>query len=441
MCWPTSWRSGQRRRARRGAARGAARARAGASPPIAPCTTATSSASEQRRDLAHRRDDTCYTIKAARARPHPPPRRRDRAGDARARRRPRRAAPRRAPARCLSVAVPLDRTRRGAGHDPHPRRADPLAPRRPPAAHRAHRRARARPASIFASSYDYILPTAGRDLVVLDQRGTGASGLLRCRSLERRIATSFSRAAGACGRSLGARRSFYTSADSADDIEALRIRLGVPRIALYAVSYGTRVAVEYARRYPRARRADDPRLARRDRRARLARPRDARRRRPGPARRSAARAAAARRPIPSRTSRGSSRACAASPIRRVVRRGGRRVPVSRRRRRPARPARLQRPRPVVHAPDPAGRARGASRGNSGAARAAEAQPLRRRLGRRRRERVSEFSPAVYAATTCEESTFAWDPAAGPRDAPQPGARGARRDARRPASRRSTAARR
>ena len=49
---------------------------------------------------------------------------------------------------------------------------------------------------------------------------------------------------------LGARRAFYTSADSAEDLEALRIRLGAPQIAFYATSYGTRVAVEYARRYP-----------------------------------------------------------------------------------------------------------------------------------------------------------------------------------------------
>ena len=46
------------------------------------------------------------------------------------------------------------------------------------------------------------------------------------------------------------RRSFYTSADVAADIDAVRRRLGVPKIAVYGVSYGTRVALEYARRYP-----------------------------------------------------------------------------------------------------------------------------------------------------------------------------------------------
>lgn len=102
---------------------------------------------------------------------------------------------------------------------------------------------------IFTSTYQYLLPTAGRDLVMLDQRGTGASGLLRCPSLEH-VTTSFARAIGMCGDLLGPRRAFYTSADSAEDVETLRQRLGVPKIALYAVSYGTRVAVEYARRYP-----------------------------------------------------------------------------------------------------------------------------------------------------------------------------------------------
>ena len=56
-------------------------------------------------------------------------------------------------------------------------------------------------------------------------------------------------AAEACARRLGARRSYYASADSAEDIEALRIRLGAAQIALFAVSYGARVAVECARRY------------------------------------------------------------------------------------------------------------------------------------------------------------------------------------------------
>jgi pimeloyl-ACP methyl ester carboxylesterase len=159
------------------------------------------------------------------------------------------ACPAAAPAYCFSVRVPLDRS--GAVPGAIRIRAARIRSRRP-----------SRPPLIgltggpgqagivFAADYDYTLPTAGRDLVLLDQRGTGGSGLLRCPSLEKRIVGSLSNAALTCARRLGVKRSFYTSADSAEDIEALRVRLRAPKIALYAVSYGTRVAVEYARRHP-----------------------------------------------------------------------------------------------------------------------------------------------------------------------------------------------
>ena len=260
---------------------------------------------------------------------------------------------------------------------------------------------------IFASSYEYILPTAGRDLVLLDQRGTGASGLLRCPSLEGDIETGFTSAAAACGRRLGFRRSFYTSADSAADIEALRLQLGVPRIALYAVSYGTRVAVEYARRYPKHLERmilDSPigidapdSLARETLGAvgRVLRTVC----RPGCGGAQAHPVSDMARLVP-RLRR--------APIRRVVRRGSRLVRVS------------------VGADDLLGllvsgdlnpsfmrqippAVRAAVRGDSG--------PLVRLklgisgLGPDNAEQVSDFSPAVYAATTCEESTFAWDPTA------------------------------
>lgn len=89
-----------------------------------------------------------------------------------------------------------------------------------------------------------------RDLIVFDQRGTGRSGLLRCRRLERANLLEAGAAAGACARRLGARRAFYTSRDSTDDIEAIRRELGAERIALFGTSYGTKTALAYARRYP-----------------------------------------------------------------------------------------------------------------------------------------------------------------------------------------------
>ena len=41
-----------------------------------------------------------------------------------------------------------------------------------------------------------------------------------------------------------------TTAESADDLEALRLGLGVPRIALLAGSYGTHLALAAMRRHP-----------------------------------------------------------------------------------------------------------------------------------------------------------------------------------------------
>lgn len=42
----------------------------------------------------------------------------------------------------------------------------------------------------------------------------------------------------------------YTSAETADDIEALRVALGYGKLNLYALSYGTRLALTVARRHP-----------------------------------------------------------------------------------------------------------------------------------------------------------------------------------------------
>ena len=53
-----------------------------------------------------------------------------------------------------------------------------------------------------------------------------------------------------CAKRLGPRRAFYTSRDTADDVEALRKRLGVKKVSLYGVSYGTLTALSYALRYP-----------------------------------------------------------------------------------------------------------------------------------------------------------------------------------------------
>ena len=101
----------------------------------------------------------------------------------------------------------------------------------------------------FASIIAPALRT--RDLVVFDQRGTGRSGVVRCPSLEQaNIVDAVAAAAARCGARLGPRRAFYTTRDSVADLELLRRRLGVPRLTLYGISYGTKVALDYARAHP-----------------------------------------------------------------------------------------------------------------------------------------------------------------------------------------------
>ena len=105
-------------------------------------------------------------------------------------------------------------------------------------------------AGSFALSLEPVLKRYR--LVVLDQRGTGLSGPLNCPSLQRLggLEEFSSQAVAGCAKRIGPRRAFYRTADTVDDLEALRKALGVPKIGLMGISYGTWVAQEYARRYP-----------------------------------------------------------------------------------------------------------------------------------------------------------------------------------------------
>ncbi len=81
---------------------------------------------------------------------------------------------------------------------------------------------------------------ATQDIVVVDSRGTGGSD---------RVACDPDKPAD-CAAQLGARRAFWNTPESARDVEDLRAALGVDPITVLGVSYGTKVAAEYARRYP-----------------------------------------------------------------------------------------------------------------------------------------------------------------------------------------------
>ncbi|MEA2227351.1 MAG: hypothetical protein QOF04_981 [Solirubrobacteraceae bacterium] len=110
------------------------------------------------------------------------------------------------------------------------------------------------PAVDAASSFAISLePALSRyRLVVLDQRGTGRSGVLRCPEVQRlRSLDAFLPSTVAtCGARIGPRRAFYSTADTVLDLEALRQALGADKVALMGISYGTHVALQYARAFP-----------------------------------------------------------------------------------------------------------------------------------------------------------------------------------------------
>jgi pimeloyl-ACP methyl ester carboxylesterase len=103
-----------------------------------------------------------------------------------------------------------------------------------------------------ASFLQAILP--GYTLVAVDNRGTGSSGLINCPELQRQVfrATIQRQAAlaRACADLIGAGFPFYSTRDHADDLEAVRQALGLGKVGLYGVSYGTKLALAYALAYP-----------------------------------------------------------------------------------------------------------------------------------------------------------------------------------------------
>jgi pimeloyl-ACP methyl ester carboxylesterase len=87
-------------------------------------------------------------------------------------------------------------------------------------------------------------------LIGYDQRGTGRSGLLRCPALEKDKHLRNTAAAVDCANRIGVARHHYTTPDSVEDMEAIRQQLGVDKLTLFGISYGTELAIAYARAYP-----------------------------------------------------------------------------------------------------------------------------------------------------------------------------------------------
>jgi pimeloyl-ACP methyl ester carboxylesterase len=117
------------------------------------------------------------------------------------------------------------------------------------------------PGMAATTFYATVAPVFGRihrdrDIILLDQRGTGGSNPLNCpggdetdyRATDNDIAAE----ARSCLEKLSAKADVaqYTTSVAVNDLERLRQVLGYEHINMYGVSYGTRVAQQYLRRFP-----------------------------------------------------------------------------------------------------------------------------------------------------------------------------------------------
>ena len=94
---------------------------------------------------------------------------------------------------------------------------------------------------------------ATRDIVFVDQRGTGGSHPLRCPPAAVRVEDIGAVAAYVrrCFARIGPAARQYTTAPAMDDIEAVRRALGYGRIDLFGGSYGATAAQIFLRLHPR----------------------------------------------------------------------------------------------------------------------------------------------------------------------------------------------
>lgn len=165
-------------------------------------------------------------------------------------------------AQCSSLPVPLDRGGAGVAAEPG---TVVLKIARVPA---LDRRSTATPLFLLAGgpgqsaidlyaafSAAFARVHLNRDIVLVDQRGTGSSAPQTCEFPEdwdtaRNTPAEITAATRRCLDRLGSRVRFFTTEAAVHDLEAVRQAMNLPRIDLYAASYGTRVAESYLREHP-----------------------------------------------------------------------------------------------------------------------------------------------------------------------------------------------
>jgi pimeloyl-ACP methyl ester carboxylesterase len=94
-----------------------------------------------------------------------------------------------------------------------------------------------------------------RDIVIVDQRGTGKSNRLDCSFPDESDITftdpqQLRELARSCLAKLPGDPRYYTTSVAVRDLDDVRAARGYQRVDLYGVSYGTRVAQHYMRQYP-----------------------------------------------------------------------------------------------------------------------------------------------------------------------------------------------
>ncbi|TDJ41011.1 MAG: alpha/beta fold hydrolase [Gammaproteobacteria bacterium] len=105
----------------------------------------------------------------------------------------------------------------------------------------------------YAAAFERV--RSNRDILLVDQRGTGESARMDCPidddldeyEFDAELTIKYTQE---CLDALPYDPRYFTTSIAVQDLEAVRKALGYPTLNLYGASYGTRVAQHYARRYP-----------------------------------------------------------------------------------------------------------------------------------------------------------------------------------------------
>jgi len=105
----------------------------------------------------------------------------------------------------------------------------------------------------YAAAFEHV--RSDRDILLVDQRGTGESARMDCPVDEDLIEGQYSveqtvKYTKTCLEQLPHDPRYFTTSIAVQDLDAVRAALAYPQLNLYGVSYGSRVAQHYAKRYP-----------------------------------------------------------------------------------------------------------------------------------------------------------------------------------------------